>query len=68
MKDIKDLLQKNCISYLIDYVLSFQDKIFYKVIESIIYSIIDNFICLDYLGIVEHKLSTHNKKLKNEIQ
>ena len=37
----------------------------YKVIVSVIYSYVDTFICIDYMGILQHKLSTSDKKFKN---
>ena len=36
----------------------------YKVIGSVIYSSIDNFICLDYLGIVHKHFSAYNNKFE----
>ena len=36
----------------------------HKVIGLFIYLFIDNFICLDYLGILQKHLSDHNNKVK----
>ena len=33
--------------------------IMYKVIGSVIYTIIDNYICIDYLGLFQYNLSKH---------
>ena len=38
--------------------------VLYKVIGSVIYSFIDNFICLDYMGILQHNLSAYNNKFE----
>ena len=42
----------------------------YKLIGSVTYSLADNFLCINYLGIVQKKLSdlTYNKSLKREVQ
>ena len=42
----------------------------YEVIGAVIYTIIDNWICLDYLSLIQDKLSKHyimfgKNKLKN---
>ena len=42
-----------------------RDTLMYKVIGSVIYTIIDEYICLDYLGLLQEKLSKHDDKSKN---
>ena len=36
----------------------------YKIIRAIIYTIIDEYICLDYLGLLQEKLSKHDKNFR----
>ena len=43
-------------------------ELVYKVIGSVIYSFIENFLCLHYLGILQQKSSVFEKKTKNEIE
>ena len=35
----------------------------YKVIGAVIYTIIENYICLDYLGLLQDKLSKHKSNV-----
>ena len=37
----------------------------YKVIGAVIYTNIDGYICLDYMGLLQYKLSKHNNKFEN---
>ena len=37
----------------------------YKVIGDLICTIIENYICIDYLGIVQDKLSKHDNSFEN---
>ena len=37
----------------------------YEVIESEIYNIIENYICIDYLSLLQVKLSKHDKNFEN---
>ena len=37
----------------------------YKVIEGVIYTIINEYICLDYLGLRQEMLSKHEDNFKN---
>ena len=37
----------------------------YKVIGFVIHSFIDNFICIDFLGILQNKLSAYDNKFEN---
>ena len=41
-------------------------EVVYKVIGSVIYSYIDHFLCLEYLGILQQKLSAFDKKFENK--
>ena len=42
-----------------------RNKLTCKVIGVVIYNIIDEYICLDYLGLLQEKLSKHDDKSKN---
>ena len=37
----------------------------YKVIRAVIYTIIDDYICLDYMGLIQEKLSKHENNFEN---
>ena len=37
----------------------------YKLIGAVIYTIIDNYICFEYLGFLEDNLSKHDNKFEN---
>ena len=37
----------------------------YTLIGKVIYTIFNNYICLDYLGIFQYKWSKHNNKFEN---
>ena len=43
-----------------------RETIMFSVLEYIIYNIVDNFICLDYMCLIQNKLSKHNKSLEKQ--
>ena len=40
----------------------------YRVIGTVIYTIIDNYICLDYMGMLQYKWSKHDIFFKDQVQ
>ena len=42
-----------------------RNKLMYKEIEAVMYTVIDEYICLDYLGLIKEKLSKHDNTFKN---
>ena len=65
LKAIKDLLQNKYLLVL-SLVMLYHNRntVVYKVIGCVIYSFIDNSICLDYLGILQYKLSAYDNKFE----
>ena len=65
MKDIKYLLQKRYL-FVLSLIMFYHNRtsFVYKVKWYVIYSFINNLLCLDYLGILQQKLSTHNNKFE----
>ena len=64
MKAIKDMLQKYLLSLLLMMFYHNRTTAVYKVIWSVIYSFIDDFMCLDYLVVLQNKLSAYNNRFE----
>ena len=50
------------------FLMMFDDNrkiMMYKVIWAVIYNIIDNYICLDYLGLLQYNLSKHDNNFED---
>ena len=58
------MLQNVYISSLIDYVYRNRPTVVYKVIGSAINPFNDNFICIYYLGILQHKLYAYDNRFE----
>ena len=66
VKCIREYLSKNNVSVLSLIMFNDNKKILmYKVIGEGIYTIIDDYICLDYLGFIQEKASKHDNKFEN---
>ena len=63
LNSIKNQLTKSYVS-VISFLMFYDNMktMVYKVIGAVIYTIIDNYICLDYLGILQDQLSKHENK------
>ena len=67
MKAIKDMMQKKYLSVLSLMMFYHKEKIVvYKLIGSVINEFIDNFICLDYLGILQLFLFSYDNKFEKK--
>ena len=67
MKAIKDMTQKKYLSVLSLMMFYHKEKtVVYKLIGSVINEFIDNFICLDYLGILQLFLFSYDNKFEKK--
>ena len=66
LKYVKNELSKNSLSIL-SLMISYENrkKLMYKLIGEVIYTIIDEYICIDDLGLPQENLSKHDSKFKN---
>ena len=66
LKCIKDKLSKHNI-YVLSLIKFYGNRniLVYKVIGAVIYTIIDEYICLDYLDLLQEKLSKHDNNFKD---
>ena len=66
LNSIKNELSKNNL-YVLSFMMFYEsiNTLMYKVIGGVIYTIIDEYICLDCLGLLQEILSKHKDNFKN---